>query len=389
MRKTDGNTMGTTNPHQSTRRLQMKTPSFNRTVLRLSTSALAALLSSGAGAFQVAGTDVSISGRVVAGVDVTTNVAKEDGTSGTVTRAASNQWGTSMLTFAAEHALTGGNVAFAKLETGFGSNSGGSNDGNLWSRRAFVGLKNSSWGTLQFGKNLSISNSIWFIDPMGQNWSGSATLVAGRNWNGAPGAVEYWTPDLGGAGLGLQYSPGGAAGSASSNTKFGLDAFYSAGPLAVRVIYDTAANASGTYDNVYSASKEVIVGGTYQLGAAKLFAGYNQLSAPDAAAGTPTRAHQAWVGVNYQLTAPLLVRAALYSGGSNVDATVGGYGGKKGTLVTLGVDYTLDKQVTLWGTLAAVKNGENSRFSSANYWDSVPLAGKSQNTVNVGFIYSF
>jgi predicted porin len=366
-----------------------KFPFARRTALRLSALATAAALSCGASAFTVAGTDVSINGRVVAGVDVTTNVAKPDGTSGTVTRAASNQWGTSMLTFAAEHPFAGGNVGFATLETGFGANSGSSNDGSLWSRRAYVGMKNSSWGKLQFGKNLSISNSVWFLDPMGQNWSGSAILVGGRNWNGAPGAVEYWTPDLGGAGLGVQYAPGGTVGSSSSNTKFGLDAFYNAGPLSVHAIYDTAANAAGTYDNVYNASKEFIVGGTYQLGAAKVFAGFNQLSAPDAAAGTPTRAHQGWVGVNYQVNAPLLVRAAIYSGGANVDAPVGGYGGKKGTLVTFGVDYAMDKQLLLWGTAAAIKNGSNSRFSSANYWDSVPLAGKSQNTFNVGFSYSF
>ncbi len=31
----------------------------------------------------------------------------------------------------------------------------------------------------------------------------------------------------------------------------------------------------------------------------------------------------------------------------------------------------------------------NSRFSSQNFWDTVPLAGQSQNTVNAGFSYSF
>jgi predicted porin len=361
----------------------------HRSTKRTAVCAVAAALSAGASAFPVAGTDVTISGRVVAGVDATTNVAKSDGSSGTVIRAASNQWGTSMLTIAAEHPFAGGNVGFATLEAGFGANDGGSNDGKLWSRRSFVGVKNSAWGKLQFGKNLSISNSIWFIDPMGQNWSGSATLMGGRNWNGAPSSIEYWTPDLGGAGVGLQYSPGGTAGSKGSNTKAGIDAFYNSGPLSLHAIYDTAANASGDYDNVYNASKEYILGGTYQFGPAKLFAGYNYSSASAAVAGTPTSAKQAWVGVNYQVNEPLMLRAGLYSGGSNVDATVGGYGGKKGTLLTLGADYALDKQVLLWATVAAIKNGENSRFSSANYWDSVPLAGKSQGTVNVGFAYSF
>ncbi len=378
-------------------------PSTSRLTVKHSLCAAAAALSCSAGAFTVAGTDVSISGRVVAGYDMTTNVAKPDGSSGTVSRAASNQWGTSMLTIAAERKLDSGSIGFATLETGFGSDKGGSNDGNLWSRRAYVGLKNSAWGKLQFGKNLSISNSVWFLDPMGQNWSGSATLVAGRNWNLAPGALEYATPDFGGASLAVQYSPGGKVGAARVGTKLGFDAAYASGPLTLHLIYDTAACGDGQqsctpgrYDNVYNASKEVIVGGTYQLGAAKLFAGWNQLSAPDANGTTnPKRASQYWVGVNYQVSQPLLLRAAVYSGGSNIDRPVqpfdGGtpYGGKRGTLVTLGLDYALDKQMSFWGTLAAASNGSHSRFSSQNYWDTVPLAGKRQTTVNLGFSYSF
>ncbi len=361
-----------------------------RIAFKLSLVSSAFLVSGLAGAVTIAGTDLSINGRIVAGVDVTTDVAKADGSgSSTVVRGASNQWGTSLLTLAAEHALPGGNVGFATLETGFGANNGQSNDSTFWSRRAFVGIKSDTWGKLQFGKNLSISNSVWDFDPMGQNWSGSALLIGGRNWNFATGAIEYWTPDLGGAGVGLQYAPGATVGNSKANSKAGIDVFYSGGPVKLHAIYDTAEGADGEYDNVYSASKEYILGGTYQLGPAKLFFGYNHSSATDAVAGTPTSAKQAWVGVNFQASDPLLLRAAVYTGGSNIDVPVGGYGGKRGTLMTLGVDYSLDKQLLLWSTLAAVKNGANSRFSSANYWDSIPLAGKSQETFNVGFAYSF
>ena len=216
-----------------------------RSAVKFPLCALAAAASCSAGAVNIAGTDVAISGRVVAGFDTTTAVAKPDGSSGTVSRAASNQWGTSMLTISAERQFNGGNTGFATLETGFGSDKGGSNDGNLWSRRAFVGLKNSGWGKLQFGKNLSISNSVWFIDPMGQNWSGSATLVGGRNWNLAPGAIEYATPDFGGAGVAVQYSPGGKVGDTRTGTKVGVDASYTGGPLSLHLIYDTAACGDG------------------------------------------------------------------------------------------------------------------------------------------------
>jgi predicted porin len=370
---------------------------------KLSIGALAGLLAGGAWAVPIAGTEVTLSGRVVAGYDITTNVAKSDGSSGTLSRAASNQWGTSMLTIAAQRQFGDGNTGFATLETGFGSDKGGVNDGNLWSRRAYVGLKNPAWGKLQFGKNLAIANDIWPIDPMGQNWSGSATLVGGRNWNMAPGAIEYATPDFGGLGFALQYSPGGKVGDSKVGTMAGFDLSYAGGPLEVHLIYDQMACGDGhtsctpgRYDNIYNASKEAIVGATYKFGDAKLFLGWNGLSAPDAdGVNAPKRAQQYWVGVNYQASQPLLLRAAVYSGGSKIDRTAlpfdgaTPYGGKRGTLVTLGADYALDKQMSLWATLAGVSNGANSRFSSENYWDTVPLPGKRQTTVNFGFIFSF
>ena len=363
----------------------------------------AALCAAGTAAAQVniGGASVTLSGRLVGGYDRTNNVAKPDGTSGTVSRAASNQWGTSLLTIAAERPLANGNVAYGKLESGFGTDTG--NSGQIWSRRAYVGVKNDSWGALQFGRNLSVSNAVWSIDPMAQNWSGTATMVAGRNWSVAPGAIEYATPKFGGAGAVLQYSPGGTVGDNKVGTKMGVYGFYENGPLGLHAVYDAAACGAGQtsctpgrYDNIYNASKEIILGGTYQLGPAKLFAGWNRLSAPDANGTTaPKKADQFWVGVNYRITDPLLIRAAYYRGKTDVDARVAPsdgatpYGGGKGQMVTLGLDYSLDKNVLLWATLARMTNGSNSAYSSANYWDSTPLAGRSQSTVNFGVVLLF
>lgn len=369
--------------------------------LKISVCSLALGLAGTASAVDIGGASVTLSGRLVGGYDRTDNVARPDGSSGTVSRAASNQWGTSLLTIAAERPLTGGNTAYGKLESGFGTDSG--NSGSIWSRRAYVGIKNDGWGSLQFGRNLSVSNAVWFIDPMAQNWSGSATMVGGRNWAVAPGAIEYATPKFGGAGAVLQYSPGGTVGDAKAGSKLGAYAFYESGPLGLHAIYDTSACASGQtsctsgrYDNIYNASKEFIVGGTYQLGAAKLFAGWNRLSAPDANGLTaPKRADQVWVGVNYRVTDPLLLRAAFYRGKTDVDARVatadGGtpYGGRKGSMITLGADYSLDKNVLVWATLARMTNGSNSAYSSGNYWDSVPLPGANQSTVNFGLVLTF
>lgn len=132
------------------------------------------------------------------------------------------------------------------------------------------------------------------------------------------------------------------------------------------------------------------------MGAAKLFLGFNYLSAPDADGITKARkAQQAWVGVNYKVSDPLLLRAAYYTGGTsidyaaNVDPTKTTYGGKSGKLLVLGVDYAINAQFMVWATLSTVWNGEKSNYSSGTYWDTLPQQGKNQNTFNTGLVFSF
>ena len=139
---------------------------------------------------------VTLYGRVVSGLAYIDNVFTPGANASfSKTMVASNQWGTSMWGMKGKEDLGGGLAANFLVESGFDLKNG-STGGALFNRRAYVGLSNDSWGSFRFGKNLFISNDVWDLDPTGQQWVGSATLVRGRSWPGANNVVEYSTPNM-------------------------------------------------------------------------------------------------------------------------------------------------------------------------------------------------
>jgi predicted porin len=366
------------------------------------------------------GTEITASGRVAAGVDVTTDVANNNSRgdrtgSGTSLSGASNQWATSLIRLDALRPVSPTLQAYGTLESGFGADAGMSNDGNLWSRRSYVGLKGTSWGHLQFGKNLAVSNGIFDTDPMSANWSGAATLIGGRNWNLANSAIEYGSPTFGGWTATLQYAPEGRVGDTDAGTSWGAGLSYSKGPLMLQFIYDQVACGwrgnyfncrPGTFSELYTASKEYSAGAAYQYRNVKWFVGWTHLDAPDAGlapqfsqirtSSSATSADQVWWGLNWQVSSPLMLRAAVYAVEANRERQVDkvgvsyiAYGGKSAQLYTLGLDYKLDKNVGLWGTLTYVNNSSDARYAASNFWSRVPEAGHNQTSLNGGVIIWF
>ncbi|WP_316885923.1 porin, partial [Ralstonia flatus] len=205
----------------------------------------------------LAQTNVTLYGRVASGIDYQNNVAPTaTSPGGSLWRAADNQWGTSMFGFMGKEDLGGGLQAVFRLESGFGAAQGKTNGDALFNRRSYVGLSSPTWGTLTAGKNLFISNDVWFLDPTGQQFIGSATLVRGRNWPGANNIVEYQSPTWGGFQIGLQTGLGEQPGSFTNSRRDGVSAVYTAGPLEVRAIYDVIRDGNGKFSDIFNFSKE-------------------------------------------------------------------------------------------------------------------------------------
>lgn len=340
--------------------------------------AASALLGLGCSVAQAQST-VTVYGRVVAGVNYQSNVDKKDGTSGALWGAASNQWGTSMLGFKGNEDLGGGLNAFFLLESGFDATKGKTNGDALFNRRSYVGLSGSA-GSLKLGKNLAISNDIWYLDPTGQQWTGSANLVNGRNWQGANNVIEYETPKWGGLSATLQTSLGEQAGSVTNGRKDGISVVYANEGLELRAIYELARDKDGKYTDLFVNSKELIVGGTYTIDKLKLFAGYENLRASDAAANTPDKLHHYWLGANYAFTPALTLIGSVFRSNAN-------NGGGSANLFVTGVNYSLSKRTLLYATVGTVRNSGNAAYSvEAN---NGPLKGQNQNGAYFGIAHSF
>lgn len=349
--------------------------------LTATASAVVSVLALGALSPAHAQDNVSIYGRVVAGIDYQSNVALAGGGSGSLLRAAGNQWGTSMIGFKGAEQLGGGLQALFLLESGFDATKGVTNGAALFNRRAYVGLADAGWGNLKLGKNLAIANDVWFLDPTGQQFIGSATLVRGRSWQGANNIIEYQTPNFGGFTAAVQTGLGEQAGSSSALRKDGISLAYTTPMVEVRAIYDVARDAAGGYSDLYNTSKEFTLGGTVTLDKLKLFAAYQDLSAPDVAAGTPDKAKHYWIGANYQASPALTLIGAAYHTSVN-------QGGGRGNLYMVGANYNFSKRTLAYASFGTVRNSNGANFS-VEATNNNPLPGQNQNGAYVGVSHSF
>ncbi|SFH68396.1 Outer membrane protein (porin) [Collimonas sp. OK307] len=348
-------------------------------------AAVVTMLIAAACAQAQAQTSVTIYGRVDAGVDYQTNVALKDakgnltGQTGSKLGASGNQWGTSMIGFKGTEDLGGGLSAFFLLESGFDATNGSTNGSALFNRRSYVGL-NGSAGSIKFGKNLFIVNDIWNLDPTGQQFMSTQNLVNGRNWPGANNVIEYQTPTWGGFNATVQTSLGEQAGSTKNGRKDGISLLYTTGGLELRAIYDVIRDANGRYTDVYTASKDLIVGGTFTVDQLKMFAGYENVSAPDTAAATaPDKINHYWIGANYAVTPALTLIGAAYHAKLNHDAG-------SASLFVVGGTYNFSKRTFLYLDVGTVRNKGNANFGTE--FDN-PLPGHAQNGGYAGISHSF
>ncbi|KAF1048492.1 MAG: Outer membrane porin protein 32 [Herbaspirillum frisingense] len=349
---------------------------------------------------------VTIYGRVVAGVDFLTNAGANG--QGSKWSAANNQWGTSMIGFKGTEDLGGGTNAFFLLESGFNSTKGGFNGSDtssgsaLFNRRSYVGLSSATAGSIKFGKNLFINNDVWYLDPTGQQAIGTASLVNGRNWPGASNVIEYASPDMGGFTVGLQTSLGEKPGSfsggvpnagSSDGRKDGISLAYQKNGLELRLIYDVVRDVNGNYSDIWGHSKELIIGGTYKFDKLKLFAGYENLRAPDALAGDPDRANHYWIGANYDVTPQFQLVGAVFHVNAN-NGSVANTGSKTGgggtaNMYMAGINYFLSKRTLLYFDVGTVRNGTGASHQLENGGNTPGASGFNQTGAYWGVAHSF
>jgi len=331
---------------------------------------------------------VTLYGQVTAGLDFVNHVATADGGSTHLIRFGSDQYHYSWFGLQGTEDLGGGLQAVFRLESLFSSGTGRNFPNELFTRYAYVGLASNTYGSIWFGQAMSLTDTTgWYLDPFGEQATGIANFANGRAWGPRSNVITYNSPNWHGFLFRLQNGFGGSTTGFQADRTFSGSFDYAIGDFAAHGVYEEIRDANGQLSDLYAASREYMIGGTYQIGAARLYGGY-QLLASDAntiaTAYNPfkaTRSQQEWFGVSYQATSAFTVGVAWYHANVNHD-------GGGGNLGVIGTTYALSKRTTLYATFGAMFNDKHSVFSVETQ-DSPPNPGQNQQGGYFGIIHYF
>jgi predicted porin len=292
--------------------------------------------------------------------------------------------------------LGGGLKAIFDLENGYTVGTGGLGQGGLlFGRKAFVGLKSDTYGTVTAGRQYSASNDATSTFASGADWAASGLGYGTRagdvdnvdTSNRIQNSLKYQSPAFRGLSFGVLYSLGGQAGQFSKNAVTDVAVSYANGPVKLGASYmftknpyyatfgnqgnssSPTSSATGANNNMPSrifggyasaGSQQIITaGGSYALGAATIAVLYSNtqfqnLGTVNAVGSFGTKYNggtatfnSGELNVKYLITPALTVAAAyIYTHNSGAD----GLGSAKYNQVNLGTIYSLTKRTSLYAT---------------------------------------
>jgi predicted porin len=175
----------------------------------------------------------------------------------------------SRLGFKGEEAFDDSTSAVFKLEMGFKSNSGASDQqGQLFGRQAYVGLKDKSWGEVDVGRQYGVAfDTLGNYDPVGMGnmpeneWQ---LFLMGVRFDNT---IKY-TNTFGPVSAEVQYSVGGQAGSSQIGSTSGAALNYTAGPFNIGVFDQQSYDVDSNKLNVAG------IGASYAIESATLYLNY-------------------------------------------------------------------------------------------------------------------
>ncbi|ABE36847.1 gram-negative porin family protein [Paraburkholderia xenovorans LB400] len=227
--------------------------------------------------------------------------------------------------------LGGGTKALFTLESGFIANTGAmafptpNGQTREFGRQAFVGLSQSGWGTLTFGRQyllaytMGASHDTFAFANYAATWGfQSAGLVGGARLDNT---VQYSSDSLHGFKVNGAYTFGGAAGDVHRNSSPAVSVSYDHGPLSIGAVYQVvndiggAVPADSAYGNTYfgvaipdSTQKLFMAGASWATNRATLYAQYIYSHVYPA----DYRDDSMSLGASYRFTPAWEIREAVY-----------------------------------------------------------------------------
>lgn len=353
----------------------------------LATAAVLALATSAA----QAQSSVTLYGLLDAGVEYLDNV----GASGdslfrmnTLAHSFASRWG-----LRGTEDLGGGQKAVFTLESGFGIDSGVSQQGNrLFGRQAFVGLS-GNWGQLTMGRQYSSLFYVWLkTDPFLASAYGPGafdTYLAGPRFDNSiaylgkfGGFTAHAIYSLGrdNNGSATPTCPGEVAGNSDSCKSWSVGGLYegAGNSWGVGAWYDAQESVAAVgSDDRYAAS------GYFTLGQAKLMANFSRRD--NDSTGTSVKSNLWSVGASYTFSPQWSIEGAYYDfdvKGSDADSQ----------LIAARVNYNFSKRTTAYVYAGHIINdGTAARSVSIGTVPVTvaPVAGENQTGFTVGLIHRF
>ena len=315
---------------------------------------------------------------------------------------------TSRLGFRGVEDLGGGLKANFVLEGGFnldagdGKSGGATDSGFQFKRQSTVGLA-GNFGEVRLGRELTAAyNATARYDVFGSVGIAHSQLWDdGQNLNTktfadpyhyttnlrVSNAITYVSPNFSGFKAAVNYGFGEMAGKSSDGRYFGGGLTYDNGPLSLGLGAERLNKGDGAAMQA-QASNDITawsLGGSYDLGVAKLLAAYRQSTAKDVAilGATSDLKNRGYMLAVTAPVGPGLVRAAYNRYEAKFD-------GEKGVTdqFGLGYVYNLSKRTSVYGTYAYIKNKNDNSLNLSVGSGGVKTNG-SQQAVQVGVTHAF
>ena len=261
---------------------------MKKTLVAMAVMAIAGAASAQATLYGSVDTSFAMSTQTLGGADTAAGNVGLQMSSGAMN---GSRWG-----MRATEDLGGGLSGTVVLESGFAHDTGASAQGGLlFGRQAFIGLS-GGFGSVTLGRQYTALDTVWGAydaqeygntSAMGYAWGKGAAGDVGRVDN----MIQYSMPAMSGLTATVQFAPGedkapavAATGTTAAtlakdaNSYFGLMAGYSAGKFAAHIGHESI----GVKTTVAANDKTVnstIIAASYDLGAAKLFGGFQTATA--------------------------------------------------------------------------------------------------------------
>ncbi|NIF78787.1 porin [Paraburkholderia sp. Cy-641] len=313
-------------------------------------------------------TSVQIYGTVDGGVRYQNNAAVGGGS--VVTMNSNGYYSSNKLGFLGREDLGGGWNAHFRLESGFNLGNGqlDNTNGVLFNRQAYVGIGHTKYGSIDLGRQYTISHDIISIyDPFGFHFTPILPLTTASDGTRNNNAIKYKN-DFGPLLFEADNSFGGVAGDFSSGATRSVGLSYGMGPASIGGVYGHRNILSGT---TYVSDSYYMAGAAYQIGPVRVSGGFMSEDQQN-----PNAAHQvtnnAFGGLAWSIKPDLVFTGGYY------ETTVSTDKASRRGISVVSLAYLLSKRTTLYSEL------DYTSYKHAVVSTLNPAGASSQTAVTVG-----